>query len=103
MGDLDHVLKKINKIEHGRLSKCGSVFDYKDSKLCGNDACYVDVNTFYAKNVEDGRLISGGALQGLSSDVAGGVIGLVLSLALLAGGLVGLCKTLQKVFLGKAR
>jgi len=96
---LDNDFKKISKSQYERLQNCdGLILDHE----CGEDECYLDAGSFYAENVEGGRLIKGGLLKALG-DVGGSIAALVLSLLLLGGGLIGLCKALQKIFMGKAR
>merc|ERR1719261_472841 len=53
------------------------------------------------KKVEDGRLIKGGFVKG-AGDIGGGIIGLIISILLLTGGMIGLTMTLKLIFMTKA-
>jgi len=100
--DLDAQFKKISSSSYKKLHKCDGLILDGNGKPCGGEKCYLDAGSFYEAKVEQGPLIKGGFLKG-AGDVGGGIISLLVSLALLGGGLIGLCKMLQKVFMAKAR
>jgi len=85
-----------------QLTACRGRIAEADIDACGTNRCYLDAGYCYAKHVTGGRIIKGGFVDG-AGDVGGGIAALALSLALLCGGLLGLCKVLSFVFLGAAR
>merc|ERR1719491_1281630 len=100
--DLNAQFKKISSSGYKKLHNCSGLILDESGRPCGSESCYLDAGSFYETKVTDGRLIKGGVLEG-SGDIGGGIISLVISLVLLGGGLIGLCKTLQKVIMGKAK
>jgi len=96
--DLDKNFKKISKKSYKKLLKCD---DYIISPVVCDDKCYLDGYDYYQEYVEDSDIIKGGFLEG-AGDTAGSLIGLVISLVFLCGGLYGLVKMLQYLFLGRA-
>lgn len=65
------------------------------------DKCYIGGAQFYDDHITHGALISGGFLKG-AGDVGGGLIGVIISLFLLSGGMLGLTKCLTKIFMARA-
>lgn len=100
--DLDTQFKKISSSGYEKLAKCGDMILDGNGEPCGQNKCYLNAGKYYEDKVENGKLIKGGFLKD-TPDVAGGIVGLVLSLIFLCVGLIGLTKALEKVFMGKAK
>eukprot|EP00401_Gymnodinium_catenatum_P063502 CAMPEP_0117484206 /NCGR_PEP_ID=MMETSP0784-20121206/14340_1 /TAXON_ID=39447 /ORGANISM="" /LENGTH=618 /DNA_ID=CAMNT_0005278775 /DNA_START=112 /DNA_END=1968 /DNA_ORIENTATION=+ len=100
--DLDKQFKKISSSSYKKLNRCDDLILDDGGKPCGKSVCYLDAGEYYDKKVTNGALIKGGFLED-AGDTAGGIIGLILSILILCGGLAGLCKCLQIVFMGNAR
>jgi len=100
--DLDKNFKKISKSGYKKLQACGDYILDDDGKPCGKDKCYLDAGVYYDEKVTGGRLVSGGFLKD-TGDVGGGMIGLVISLLLLTFGMIGLTKSLSKIFMGNIK
>jgi len=83
------------------LVKCEDALP-KSAFACGDDSCYLGGSKYYDDEVTNGNLISKGFLAGAGAE-AGGGIGVIISLLMLSLGLIGLSKSLQKVFMGKAK
>jgi len=66
------------------------------------DHCYLDGAKFHEDNIMNGALVSGGFLKG-TGDVGAGIIGVIISLLLLSGGMLGLTKCLTKIFMSRAK
>jgi sodium-dependent phosphate cotransporter len=100
---LDQDLEKISKSGYKKLTHCdGFILDAGGNPCAVGEACFLDAGAYYDERVQHGELIKGGFLESFG-DAVGGAIGLAISLLLLTSGLVGLCKLLQKVFMGKAK
>jgi len=100
-GPLAKNFKKANEDAYENLLPCEDALP--DGKnLCNGDPCYMHAVAFYDTEIDQGRLISGGFLKG-AGDEGGGIIGVIFSLIFMTLGLIGLCKSLQKIFLGKAK
>jgi sodium-dependent phosphate cotransporter len=93
-------LKKISESGYENLTDCSSMLD--GIAECGTGTCYLDGLQLYEDEVANGRLIKGGFLYG-AGDQVGGVLALLIAILLLTGGLVGLTKTLQAIFLSSAK
>mmetsp|Transcript_49696 Transcript_49696/g.138011 ORF Transcript_49696/g.138011 Transcript_49696/m.138011 type:complete len:608 (+) Transcript_49696:73-1896(+) len=100
--ELKGTFKKISKSGYKKLTSCGGYIAEVDIEVCGEDRCFLDAGAYYTRYVEQGRIIKGGFVEG-AGDMGGGAIALVLSLILLCGGLVGLCKVLSFLFMGGAK
>ena len=72
------------------------------SVTCDSGTCYTDADTFYKEHIETGRTIKGGFLKD-AGDVAGGIIGLILSLIVLCGALIVMVKLLHSLVMGQAK
>ena len=100
---LDTNFKKISKTAYAeQLTKCGGLIVAPADPCGASEKCYLDAGAYFKANVEERPIIKGGFTQG-AGDVGGGVISLLLALAILTGGLFGLCKLLQMLFLGRAK
>jgi len=99
--DLNKNYKKISKKAYAALVKCKDALP-KSAYECGDDSCYLGCSKYYDDEVTNGNMISKGFLSG-AGDEAGGIIGVLISLFVLSIGLIGLSKTLQRVFMGKAK
>jgi len=66
------------------------------------DKCYLDAGKYFTSYVEEKQIIKGGFVQN-AGDMGGGIIALILSLILLSGGLLGLCKILKYLFMSTAK
>merc|ERR1719443_697327 len=86
--------KKTDEDALDEMTDCGAFFP---DEPCGGDSCYLEGAAFYDEHITNGRLIKGGFLKD-AGDIGGGLIGLLISLFLLCAGLIGLCKSLQKIF-----
>ena len=64
--------------------------------------CYTDAGSFYAEEIERARTIKGGFLKG-AGDVAGGMIGLALSLVILCIALGAMVRLLHSLVMGQAK
>jgi len=100
--DLDKNFKKISKSSYKKLKSCDGLILDGAGTPCGKDKCYLDAGEYWDKKVEKGSLLKGGFLAD-AGDTAGGAIGLVISLVLLSGGLIGLCTLLKLIFMSKAK
>jgi len=101
--DLDSNFKKISSSGYtSKLTKCKGYIAEADVNTCGKDKCYLDAGAYYSAYVEEKQIIKGGFVEG-AGDIAGGLIALCISLLLLGGGLLGLCKILKFLFMGTAR
>ena len=69
---------------------------------CDSGTCYTNADTFYTEHIETGRTIKGGFLKD-AGDVAGGIIGLILSLIVLCGALIVMVKLLHSLVMGQAK
>jgi sodium-dependent phosphate cotransporter len=85
-------------------AKIHSCEDYLTDFSCPGkkDHCYLEGAQFHQDNIVNGALVSGGFLKG-AGDVGAGIIGVIISLLLLSGGMLGLTKCLTKIFLTKAK
>lgn len=101
--DLDKNFKKISSSSYKKLTKCEDYILDNDGKPCGKEPCYLDAGAYYDKKVANGHLVKGGVLDGAGGDVGAGIIGLVLSLAMLSLALVGLTKCLSKIFMSNIK
>jgi len=99
--DLDKQFKKISSSSYENLVKCDGFILDEAGEPCGDKKCYLDAGKYYEDKVENGDLLKGGLLAG-AGDVAGGIIGLILSVLILCLGLFGLTKLLQRIFLKHA-
>jgi len=101
--DLSKNLKKISSGGYSELRHCdGRILDNGGAPCDAEETCLLDAGHFYEERVIEGRMIKGGFVKG-AGDLAGGILGLLLSLLMLCGGLVALCKMLKVVFMGKAK
>mmetsp|Transcript_53971 Transcript_53971/g.87958 ORF Transcript_53971/g.87958 Transcript_53971/m.87958 type:complete len:547 (+) Transcript_53971:74-1714(+) len=69
---------------------------------CDSGTCYTNAGDFFNENIETGRTIKGGFLKD-AGDVAGGIIGLILSLLVLCGALICMVKLLHSLVMGQAK
>ena len=69
---------------------------------CDSGTCYTNAGTFYEEHIEEGRTIKGGFLKD-AGDVAGGIIGLIISLIVLCGALFVMVKLLHSLVMGQAK
>eukprot|EP00438_Fugacium_kawagutii_P014971 Skav234173 [mRNA] locus=scaffold572:325088:327312:- [translate_table: standard] len=69
---------------------------------CDSGTCYENAGEFYDGYIAAGRTIKGGFLKD-AGDVAGGIIGLVLSLIVLCTALICMVKLLHSLFMGQAK
>lgn len=93
-------MKKANRKAYKDLLPCdeaGVGFTCPNEK----DACYIGGAKFYDDHITNGKLVSGGFLKG-AGDIPAGLIGVVISLVLLSGGMLGLTKCLTKIFMARA-
>lgn len=93
--------KKANGDAYENLLPCADALP-GGADLCDGDPCYMHAVAFYDAEITEGRLISGGFLKD-AGDEAGGIVGVIFSLIFMTLGLIGLCKSLQKIFMGKAK
>jgi len=101
-GTLAGYFKKVNKKAYPKLVSCKDSLP-SDAYSCPDSyKCYLGGDKYYEVEVTQGRLLSKGVLKG-AGDEAGGVIGVVIALVFMTMGLIALCKSLQKVFIGKAK
>lgn len=91
--------KKASSKAYAKLVKCE---DALPGKLCSGDPCYLGGAAYYDKEITNGRLIKKGFLKG-AGDTGGGIIGIIFAVVFMSLGLIGLCKALQRIFLGKAK
>jgi sodium-dependent phosphate cotransporter len=91
--------KKFKK-PYKEIQKCE---DHIQGYSCGEkDSCYMYGTQFYDEHITNGALVSGGFLKG-AGDVGAGILGVIISLLLLSGGMLGLTKCLTKIFISKAK
>ncbi|CAL1173276.1 unnamed protein product [Cladocopium goreaui] len=69
---------------------------------CDSGTCYTNAGEFFDENIKTGRTIKGGFLKD-AGDVAGGIIGLILSLLVLCGALIVMVKLLHSLVMGQAK
>ena len=94
--DMSKAWKKVAKEAYETLTACTGTVS------CDSGSCYTNAGDYYTNNIETGRTIKGGFLKD-AGDVAGGIIGLVLSLIVLCGALVCLVKLLHSLVMGQAK
>eukprot|EP00929_Paragymnodinium_shiwhaense_P105448 TRINITY_DN7047_c0_g1_i1.p1 TRINITY_DN7047_c0_g1~~TRINITY_DN7047_c0_g1_i1.p1 ORF type:complete len:369 (+),score=86.70 TRINITY_DN7047_c0_g1_i1:911-2017(+) len=94
--------KKTDEDEHELLHKCDGYILDNDGEPCGKQKCFLNAYKFYKAKVLNGKLLVGGFLEP-AGDVAGGIIGLIISLLLLTGGLIALTTLLKMLFMSKAK
>merc|ERR1712137_640207 len=93
--------KKIDKKAYAKLVPCKDGLPGSD--LCESGMkCYIGGSAYYDEHVTNGRLMSTGFLKG-AGDAGGGVIGVIFALIFMSVGLIALCKSLQKIFMSKAK
>eukprot|EP00438_Fugacium_kawagutii_P014775 Skav228764 [mRNA] locus=scaffold589:400335:406163:+ [translate_table: standard] len=89
--------KKVAEDEYGSvLTACSG------DVTCDSGTCYENAGDFYDGYIAAGRTIKGGFLKD-AGDVAGGIIGLVLSLIVLCAALICMVKLLHSLFMGQAK
>jgi len=101
-GPLASNFKKVNKKAYVKLVSCKAALPSGAYSCPDSYECYLGADKYYEAEVIQGRLISKGVLKG-AGDEAGGVIGVLIALVFMTIGLIALCKSLQKVFIGKAK
>lgn len=92
--------KSAAKKAYANIQKCE---DHIQGYSCGEkDSCYLYGAQYYDDHITNGGLVSGGFLKG-AGDVGAGILGVIISLLLLSGGMLGLTKCLTKIFISKAK
>lgn len=99
---ISKVWKKINEDAYHSLQSCDSLVVMPSDACPKDESCYLNAGSFYTEQVEKGRILSSGLLSGLG-DVVGGILALILSLALICGALLALVQLLQTLLLGRAK
>eukprot|EP00441_Pelagodinium_beii_P040340 CAMPEP_0197636494 /NCGR_PEP_ID=MMETSP1338-20131121/11980_1 /TAXON_ID=43686 ORGANISM="Pelagodinium beii, Strain RCC1491" /NCGR_SAMPLE_ID=MMETSP1338 /ASSEMBLY_ACC=CAM_ASM_000754 /LENGTH=575 /DNA_ID=CAMNT_0043208731 /DNA_START=41 /DNA_END=1768 /DNA_ORIENTATION=- len=94
------VWRHVNKAAYTELPRCSDYLGAAD--LCPGSTCLLGADGFYEDYVLHGDILDSGLLHNLG-DVAGGIVGLVLSLLLLCGSLFCLVKLLHSLVMGPAK
>jgi len=94
-----NVWTEVNEAAYAALPSCA---DHLTSGLCPDATCVLEAENFYKEHVIHGEILDAGLLHGMG-DVAGGMVGLMLSLVLLCGSLFCLVKLLHSLVMGSAR
>jgi len=94
--------KKAAKTAYKELKPCDYGIPEADMPNCGDGTCYLGGSKFYDDEITGGRLISKGFLKGAGDEV-GGALGFIFALIFMTVGLIMLCKSLQKIFMGQAK
>jgi len=101
--EMNTTLYKINKAAYRtHLTGCEGYITEPSTPCGSHESCFLDAGAFYDEYVSHNPIINGGITQG-AGDIAGGIIGLVLSLLFLIGGLFFLCKFLHALLMGRAK
>ena len=94
--DVSKAWKKVAKEAYETLTACtGSV-------SCDSGSCYTNAGEYYQNSIQTGRTIKAGFLKD-AGDVAGGIIGLILSLIVLCTALFVMVKLLHSLIMGQAK
>eukprot|EP00438_Fugacium_kawagutii_P007103 Skav222876 [mRNA] locus=scaffold1102:2953:4557:- [translate_table: standard] len=88
--------KKVAEDAYEALTQCGA------GVSCDSGTCYTDAGEYYDNHIRTGQTIKGGFLKD-AGDVAGGIIGLILSLLVLTGALFVMVKLLHSLIMGQAK
>ena len=83
--DMSKAWKKVAKEAYETLIACNGTVS------CDSGSCYTNAGEYFENSIETGRTIKGGFLKD-AGDVAGGIIGLILSLVVLCGALIVMVK-----------
>ena len=94
--DMSKAWKKVAKEAYETLIACNGTVS------CDSGTCYTNAGEYYENSIETGRTIKGGFLKD-AGDVAGGIIGLILSLVVLCGALIVMVKLLHSLVMGQAK
>ena len=97
--------EKIDQDGLASLSPCGSYLAFADgcqAKDGQGGHCYLGADKFYAISIEGGRLLKSGMLSRVG-EIPGGIMGLVLSFALITGSLLCFVRVLQSLLVGQAQ
>ena len=90
--------KKVAEDAYEGLTNCSGF----RNECADGSSCYTDAGDYYTNEIAGARLIGKGFLKG-AGDVAGGIIGLILSLLVLCGALYVLVRLLQSLVMGQAK
>lgn len=90
--------KKVAEDAYEGLTSCSGF----TNECADGSSCYTDAGDYYTNEIAGARLIGKGFLKG-AGDVAGGIIGLILSLLVLCGALYVLVRLLQSLVMGQAK
>ena len=90
--------KKVAEDAYEGLTSCSGF----RNECADGSSCYTDAGDYYTNEIAGARLIGKGFLKG-AGDVAGGIIGLILSLLVLRGALYVLVRLLQSLVMGQAK
>ena len=90
--------KKVSEDAYGTLTSCSGF----TNECASGSSCYTDAGAYYESEIVGARLIGKGFLKD-AGDVAGGIIGLVISLLVMCGALFCLVKLLQSLVMGQAK
>ena len=94
--DMSKAWKKVAKEAYETLIACNGTVS------CDSGSCYTNAGEYFENSIETGRTIKGGFLKD-AGDVAGGIIGLILSLVVLCGALIVMVKLLHSLVMGQAK
>mmetsp|Transcript_37959 Transcript_37959/g.47046 ORF Transcript_37959/g.47046 Transcript_37959/m.47046 type:complete len:538 (-) Transcript_37959:87-1700(-) len=94
--DVSKAWKKVAEDAYETLTACTGTVS------CDSGNCYTNAGEYFTNHIETGRTIKGGFLKD-AGDVAGGVIGLILSLIVLCGALFVMVKLLHSLIMGQAK
>eukprot|EP00929_Paragymnodinium_shiwhaense_P020682 TRINITY_DN136_c0_g1_i6.p1 TRINITY_DN136_c0_g1~~TRINITY_DN136_c0_g1_i6.p1 ORF type:complete len:625 (+),score=153.57 TRINITY_DN136_c0_g1_i6:76-1950(+) len=96
-------MKKTKEEEYEELATCDGFILDNGGEPCGKQTCFLnDGYSFYDKKIKNGALLKGGFLKD-AGDELGGIVGLIISIALLCGGLIALTTLLKMIFMSKAK
>eukprot|EP00913_Durusdinium_trenchii_P035972 g33656.t1 len=90
--------KKVAEDAYEGLTSCSGF----RNECADGSSCYTDAGDYYTNEIAGARLIGKGFLKG-AGDVAGGIIGLIISLLVLCGALYVLVRLLQSLVMGQAK
>jgi len=99
---LDGQFKKISKTSYEKLTGCKGFVNDDIDKICGKRKCYMDAGKYWEDKVATAPIAKDGFLAGAGNE-AGGILGLIISILMLCIGIIGLTKSLQKIFVGNAK
>ncbi|CAJ1440587.1 unnamed protein product, partial [Effrenium voratum] len=96
-GAMSEAWRKVAEDGYNTLPACSFISECRSDSFCSRDA-----GDFYKSEIEGAAIIGKGFLRG-AGDVAGGILGLMISLLVMCGALFFMVKLLHSLVMGHAR